>query len=74
MQWSYAGGGHGCSGSIIGRINKNAVVQFCEDAEVLFNNSLAGFFAARTKRKSLRLAIRITMGAGKAQKAIERFK
>ena len=58
----------------VDELTKILRVRFFQEAEALFNNSLAGFFAGLTKRKSPRLAIQIAMGTGKTQKAIERFK
>ncbi|MDC0541526.1 hypothetical protein OAO50_07670 [Paracoccaceae bacterium] len=45
-----------------------------EEAEVLLNDCLTGFFSDLADSKSPRLAIRITMGTGKTTKAIEHLK
>ena len=45
-----------------------------EEAEVLLNDCLKGFFSDFTDSKSPRLAVRITMGTGKTTKAIEHLK
>ncbi|MDC0541663.1 hypothetical protein OAO50_08390, partial [Paracoccaceae bacterium] len=53
---------------------KRPALRSVEEAEVLLNDSLTGFFSDLADSKSPRLAVRITMGTGKTTKAIEHLK